>query len=304
MLALPADAARRRLAIGVVGAGRLGSALTAALQAGGYTRLTVASRHPTHARALATRLGADATEAAALVAPCDLVFLAVPDAAIAPLAARLPWRPGQAVVHCSGALGLEVLTAAAATGGLRHGCLHPLQTFAAGTPAPEAPGLFRGIVCGVEADDEALGSLLEAIARDLEARPIRLEGVDRALYHAAAVLVSNDLVALVAAAGRVWILAGLPAAGAPEALGPLLRAAAANVATEPLAQALTGPVARGDVATVQQHLRALEAEPDLRELYRRLALELLRLDLGHPREVVDALRRALVIDEETADGEP
>jgi len=66
------------------------------------------------------------------------------------------------------------------------------------------------------------------------------------------------------------------------------------LARSPPAPALTGPVARGDVVTVQQHLRALEAEPDLRELYRRLALELLRLDLGHPPDVAAALRTALL----------
>ena len=164
----------------------------------------------------------------------------------------------------------------------------------------QAPAWFRGILCGVEAGNAELGNLLEAIAQDLGARPVRLEGVDRGIYHAAAVLASNDLIALAAAATRAWVRAGLPAALARDGLAPLLRAAAENVGGLPLEQALTGPVARGDIATLERNLRALEAEPDLRELYRRLALELLRLDLGHPRNVAAALRTALRDGNETA----
>ena len=262
---------RHTLVFGVLGAGRLGSALAAALQAHGYARIWVASHRPERARALVDRLAANATVPTDLVGHCDGVFLAVPDSAIAALAAGLPWRDGQAVVHASRALGLEALIGATARGAVA-GCFHPLQTFPASAVIEQAPAWFRGILCGVEAGNAELGNLLEAIAHDLGARPVRLEGVDRGLYHAAAVLASNDLIALAAAATRTWVRAGLPAALARDGLAPLLRAAAENVGSLPLEQALTGPVARGDVATVEQHLRALEAEPDLRELYRRLAL--------------------------------
>lgn len=88
----------------------------------------------------------------------------------------------------------------------------------------------------------------------LGAQPFRLEGVDRTLFHAAAVLVSNQVVALASAAGRLWTLAGLPDHLGREALSPLLLAAAANVARLELGNALTGPLAEGDVATVEAHL--------------------------------------------------
>lgn len=279
-------------AVGVLGVGRLGSALAAALTAAGIGQVTVGSRRPDPAQALASALGIKAAPPAVLVERCDLVFLTVPDAAIESAAEDLPWRPGQAAVHCSGALGLEALRAAAARGAAT-GCLHPLQTFPAGGAPTEASGLFRGIVCGIESHDRPLGALLEAIATGLGARVIRLDGIDRALYHAAAVLVSNDVVALTAAATRVWIRAGLPADAAREALAPLLLAAATNVARLPLEKALTGPIVRGDFATVERHLQALEVEPELREIYRRLASELLRLDLGHPPAVSAELRRVL-----------
>ncbi len=290
--ASPTSEPRDSYAIGVLGAGRLGSALAAALTAAGIGHVEVASRRPEQARVLAAALGIEAASAAVLVERCDLVFLTVPDAAIAQAAHDLSWRNGQSVVHCSGALGLAALGAAAARGAAT-GCLHPLQTFPAGGSPAQALALFRGIVCGVESSDTSLGARLDAITASLGARPVRLKGVDRALYHAAAVLVSNDVVALTAAATRTWIQAGLPAGLAREALAPLLLAAAGNVARLPLLQALTGPVARGDVTTVERHLRALEVEPDLRELYRRLALELLRLDLDQPPAVTADLRRVL-----------
>ena len=296
--------ARRALAVGVIGAGRLGSALAGALAAAGYTDLRIATRDPAspteaRTRAVAAALGVEESSSAALVAGSALVFLAVPDRAIAGLAGELTWRAGQGAVHCSGALGLDVLAAAAARGAIA-GCLHPLQTFPGPPDATAGAGLFRGIVCGVEGA-APLGELLVAIAHDLGARSLRLDGVDRALYHAAAVLVSNDVAALMAAATRAWVLAGLPEDAARDALSPLLLAAAANSAAAngahlPLAQALTGPIARGDATTVERHLRALAApggDADLAHLYRALARELLRLDLGHAPEVAAALEVVL-----------
>lgn len=266
--------------IGFIGAGRLAAALGAALRDAGYPVQVVASRDQASATAFGSRLSIQAAAADAVVETCDLVFLTVPDSQIAALAGSLPWRPGQSVVHCSGALGLDALSSAAKRGATP-GCLHPLQSFPSRTPEPAR---LHGIFCGVEAP-EPLGAYLEALATAVGSHSFRLEGVDRRLYHAAAVFMSNDVVALASAATRLWHLAGLPQTLGREALSPLLLSAARNVAALPLREALTGPVARGDVATIEGHLRALEAAPDLRELYRRLAAELLNLDLGHSEEV-------------------
>ena len=255
--------------IGVVGAGRLGTSLAAALTAAGYRAAAIADR--------------DGEAGQTIVRDCEVVFLTVPDVQIAPVCAALPWRAGQWAVHCSGALGIDVL-APAARAGSATGCLHPIQSFPSRQPEPER---FRGIVCGVEASGE-LGSFLERLAHDLGATTVRLEGVDRALYHAAAVFASNAVVALAAAAERTWALAGLPPETAHAALSPLLLGAASNVAALGTVAALTGPVARGDVATVEGHLRALAADPALLDLYRRLGAELLALPLGLPE---DARRR-------------
>jgi len=281
----------RSARVGIVGAGRLGASLGAALRDAGYQVVVVASRSESAARALASALGPGVQAIASVeeaAAHCDAVFLSVPDGEIAAVAASLRPSPGQVVVHCSGALGLDVLAPVRAAGAVP-GCFHPLQSFPSREPEPWR---FRDIVCGVEAASEA-GAFLEQVARDLGARPVRLEGVDRALYHAAAVFASNHLVALAAAAARLWAAAGLPPGEGRRALSPLLLAAARNVAEQDFARALTGPIARGDTATVARHFAALSGDPGLRELYRRLSLELLRLPLGHSAETLAELRRVL-----------
>ena len=289
---------RHRLAVGVVGCGRLGASLALALAAAGYRVVALAGRDPVRAQALAAAIpDARAVVPYVAVRATELVLLAVPDDAVEELASALPWRPGQAVVHCAGALDLAPLAAAAGVGAAT-GCLHPLQAF----PEPGgSPERLRGVAIGVEAAEaggSALGALLEALALDLgAARTLRLESVDRARYHAAAVLASNDVVALAAAAGRAWALAGLPAEQAAPALGPLLAGAAEAVAAlppgKPLAAALTGPLARGDVATVRRHLDALAEDPRLAALYRALGRELLALGLAHPPAVAAELRALL-----------
>jgi predicted short-subunit dehydrogenase-like oxidoreductase (DUF2520 family) len=270
------QAASVRPSLGIIGAGRLGSCLALALERAGYPIAAISSATPQDAAALCAHLTRAVTlDAAELTRHCELVILTVPDGAIAPLAATLPWRAGQAAIHCSGALPLDALDGAADAGALR-GCLHPLQTF----PEPGgSPDRFVGITCGIEAD-APLDARLEAICHALGASSLRLHGVDRASYHAAAVFASNYVVALHAAAARAFAHAGLPADRARSALGPLTLGAATQIAGLPLAQALTGPIARGDVSTVNAHLQSLQRDPALHDLYRSLARTLLELPIA------------------------
>lgn len=266
------------LAIGVIGAGRVGRSLAIALERAGYRVQGIARRTP----------GGPFASAEGLVGSCDLIFLAVPDAALEAVASALPWRAGQGVVHTSGAVGLEVLRAVGERGA-HAGGLHPLQAFPDGDPAPER---FAGITCGIEAPP-ALALLLDAMARRFGARPLRLDGANRALYHASAVFASNFAIALLVAARRAWALAGLPEAAARESLLPLLVGAVDNARELPLERALSGPIARGDADTVSRHLDALGCDRALRELYRALAARLLELELGHTPEARAALRALL-----------
>jgi len=272
--------------IAVLGLGRLGSCLTRALAAAGVTQIAIASRQRSVAEQLASELGdrVHAADASQIAGAADLVFLAVPDAAVRDTCDALPLTAAHAVVHLSGVLGLDCLQSAAERGA-RVGALHPLQAF----PAGSSESRFRGIYTGIEASDAALTGELEAIARALGATPFSLAGVDRAAYHAAAVLTSNYVVALHVAAAEVWRLAGLPPSTARAALAPLTLGAAEAIVERELPQALTGPIARGDVRSVASHLQTLQGDPDHAALYRALARDLLRLPLGLSEETQVAL---------------
>ncbi len=282
--------------IGFVGAGRAGTALARAFAAAGWPVVAIASRTPASAARLAARLPAAIAVPSGehVAAHADLVFLTVPDAAIAPVAGAIPWTPDHAVVHTSGADSLEPL-AAARRAGARVGAFHPLQTFAAPSPDPLAP--FAGVTCAVEAD-AALLPRLEALAVVVGARPLGLPPEARALYHASAAIASNYLVTLIHLAADLWRTFGVPEAEATAALLPLIRGAVANVAAHGAAgPALTGPIARGDAATVERHLRALAtARPELLDAYRALAhatVALARAQAHLAPEAADAVRQTL-----------
>jgi predicted short-subunit dehydrogenase-like oxidoreductase (DUF2520 family) len=272
------DKPKGELAVGVIGAGRVGGALARALGKAGHRVSGVARR----------RSGAGFASPESIVAAADIVFLAVPDGAIQEVADALPWRAGQAAVHLCGALHLDVLRCAAERGA-HAGCLHPLQAFPAGDFVADR---FAGITCGIEGTP-ALSARLDTLARDLGARVLRLDGANRALYHAAAVFASNYAIALLVAARRSWSLAGLPEAEAREALLPLMTGAIENARGLPLERALSGPVARGDSDTVSRHLAALGADADLAALYGALGTQLLELELGHGFELRARLRALL-----------
>jgi len=263
--------------IGVIGAGRLGTTLALALDARGGQVSWVASQDRARAEELSTALThAQAVSAEELCAHASIVVLATPDDALCDLAARLPFRAQQAVVHCSGALELSALDGARGAGAAL-GCMHPIQTF------PVRFGdasRFDGITIGIEASDAALLAWLREACATLGATALVLHGIDRARYHAAAVFASNYVIALHEAAARAFELAGLPRDAARGALAPLTLGAANAAAALPLEQALTGPLGRGDVRTIERHLAALATEPELAELYRSLARRLLKLPLA------------------------
>jgi predicted short-subunit dehydrogenase-like oxidoreductase (DUF2520 family) len=276
--------------VGVLGLGRLGACFARALVAADVKQIAVASRGLAAAQRFAASVGTtvQAVEASQLAEHAELLFLAVPDGQIRPVCDSLPLSAAHSVVHLSGVLGLDCL-AAAAQRGAHIGALHPLQAFPHGAELER----FRGIYMGIEASEPALATALEQIARGLGATPFSLAGVDRAAYHAAAVFAGNYAVALHAAAAEVWQRAGLPLATARMALAPLTLGAAQAIAERELPQALTGPIARGDVASVSSHLQALQGDPEHAALYRALAKELLRLPLGLPTAVQNALIKLL-----------
>jgi predicted short-subunit dehydrogenase-like oxidoreductase (DUF2520 family) len=220
--------------IAVVGAGRLGSALAAALRAAGLS--------------VDGPLGRGADPRAAVVLLC------VPDGEIAAAAGAVGRRADLLVGHCSGATGLEPLA------GHEGFALHPLMT----VPAGAGPGVFAGAGCAIDGATPRALAVAEAMAERLGMRPARVAPEDRAAYHAAASIASNFLVTLEGAAERLAATAGVDRA----LLVPLVRAAVENWAALGAEQALTGPIARGDEATVERQREAvLERTPDLAPLF-------------------------------------
>jgi predicted short-subunit dehydrogenase-like oxidoreductase (DUF2520 family) len=228
----------------VVGRGRVGRSLARAAELAGIEVRTAG-----HDEITAASDGA------------GFVLLCVPDAAIAPAAAEVPEGPGF-VGHVSGAGTLNLLAEAAAKGA-RTFSLHPLQTFADGDTAVDGtPAAIAG------SDREAL-SFARELAATLGMRPFEVAEEDRSAYHAAAAIASNLMVALEESAAE--LLGRLGTDEARELLAPLVLRTAANW-VELGADALTGPIARGDQTTVDGHRAALrERAPELLPLYDVLA---------------------------------
>ncbi|WP_406078066.1 Rossmann-like and DUF2520 domain-containing protein [Micromonospora sp. NBC_00858] len=253
----PASVPSRFLTVGVVGAGRVGAVLGAALAAAGHRVVAVAGGSGASRARLALLLPDVPRRPVAAVAhaAADLLLIAVPDDAlagvVADLADRGALRPGQVVAHTSGAHGLAVLEPAVAVGA-RPLALHPAMTF---TGTPDDLARLAGISYGVTAPAE-LRPLAARLVADLGGVPEWVGEADRPLYHAALAHGANHLVTLVNEATDRLRDAGV--AQPEKVLAPLLRAALEN-ALRLGDDALTGPVSRGDAGTVQRHLARLAA---------------------------------------------
>jgi len=266
--------------------------------------VAVASRTPGSARRLAARpKGCRAVaDPQAVADAADLVFITTPDGAIAEVAAQVRWRPDAWVVHVSGAESLDALEPARRAGAAV-GSMHPLQTFA---DIEHAVAAMPGSTFALEGEGPLLACLRE-MARALGGRAIELRPEDKALYHVAAVLASNYVVTLMDMATGLWQEFGVEQDSAAKALLPLLQGTVDNLRRLGLPDALTGPIARGDLGTVRRHLKALEASaPDMLLAYRELGLRTVpvaealcrkRTRLGRSdgsgRERLEALRRLL-----------
>jgi len=255
-----------------LGTGRVGSALARRLLTQGYSIVSLYNRSMNSCYRLAEQVGAQAaTRAEEATHDADLVFITTPDDAIATVCQAVAdaggWYAGQAVVHCSGALPAQEVLAPAAATGAHVGGLHPLQSFADVETAIEC---LPGSYFGVEADD-ALRPILNAIVAAVGGHILPISPVDKTLYHASAVMACNYVVGIFGVAVHLLQNLGIPATDAEVALLPLLESTVRNLRAVGLPDALTGPLARGDVGTVDRHVRALDKhEPALGDLYRLL----------------------------------
>lgn len=289
--------------IAVFGTGRLAGVLVPALRGARFRVVAVAGRSASAARRVAGRGATVATTSAQRAASqAGWLLLAVPDRALEPLAARLSVARGidwgdRVVLHHAGALGVDPLLALRERGAAI-GLLHPLQVF--GDPRLTVARL-AGSRARVEGDPRAR-RVARTIARALGLitlpPTVARDAASREAYHAAAAVASNDVVALLALAADLMVRSGLEREAALRALVPLTRGTLEQIAAGGLAAALSGPVARGDAATVELHLARLRSvAANDAEAHRLLSLRLLaeteragmRLDVATRRRLVRAL---------------
>ena len=270
-------------AVAVIGAGRLARSMLARLGPAGYPVLSVASTRLATARSAVRglRRARATTSLRRAVEPAELILLAVPDRSIRGVAEKLAaigsvdWS-SRIVLHHAGALGLAPLTALHAVGA-SVGLLHPLQCLGS---SDRAAAVLPGSRARIEGDRRAR-TAASRLARALGLVPLplrELSAADRTAYHAAASLLSNDLLALLSLGVDLLMSIGLTRRVAIEALLALSRGTLSQVEGGDLSAALTGPVARGDIATLKAHLERLaQGHAEDPEIHRLLSLRLTRL---------------------------
>jgi predicted short-subunit dehydrogenase-like oxidoreductase (DUF2520 family) len=266
------------LKTGFIGAGTTGTALAVRLSQKGWPVVAVSSRTLSSAQKLAglvpncqvchTPQGvADAAE---------LVFITTPDDVITQVCDEVQWHEGQSVVHCSGAHSVDILEPAKKLGAAV-GSFHPLQTFA---DVDQAVENLPGSTFALEAKEPLLSTLKELTSL-LNGHWVELKPGDKVLYHAAAVFACNYLVTLVKLALDLWLDFGVSPEEATRALLPLLKGTIKNIDTIGLPDCLTGPVARGDLGTIERHLSSLEARnSSLLTTYKELGLQTIPIALA------------------------
>ena len=278
-------------AIGLIGPGRAGVGLALALARAGYS-VRLHGRNKKGLPAPLTLTVGDGRKPPPWLGETDVVILTVRDDAITPLATSLANSRAiserHVVLHLSGVQGQEAL-GPLVTSRAALGSFHPLQTIV-------EPELAAGRLTGAWAAVEGMPRAVEAgerIAKDLGMRPFRIATKSKAIYHAGAVFASNYLVVVEAIAQRLLRHAGLSDADAWAALRPLVEGTFENLSRHEPREALTGPVVRGDTATIVRHLESLAV--DDAKLYRalgRAALELAQkqgMDEATAEKVAEAL---------------
>jgi predicted short-subunit dehydrogenase-like oxidoreductase (DUF2520 family) len=282
--------------IAIVGAGSLASFLAVALDAAGFTITEIVARASPQsrrkARKLAVRVGAQAVTASSAALDAALLWFCVPDreirGAACALADRLVARAAQNVkirfaLHSSGALSSREL-APLRTAGAKVASVHPLMTFVAGA----RPSLI-GVPFAVEGDAAAT-RVASRIVRQLGGESFALPASRKAAYHAWATMTSPLLLAYLVTLEEAARAAGFSRQAARRASLPIIRQTLANYSRLGPARSFSGPLVRGDAATVAKHLAALKKQPGPRAVYVALAQAALR---GLPVKNRDELKRWL-----------
>lgn len=257
----------------IIGAGPVATAVAGSLRLGGVPVLGLWARRAAQARAAGSIAGVAAFSSAPpdILLESDVVILAVRDQVIGEVAEMLLGtglvNKRHVLLHCAGAVSSTDALGAVSDKVAGIGTLHPLAAIADGKDGMRA---LKGTVFGIEGD-EVGRTMATRLVTSIGGVVLPLDGSQMASYHAAAALASNYVVAAIDAAAAVLSAAGIPADRAALALVPLAEGALKNVSAHGTTAGLTGPVRRGDAATIQRHLEALRGRPELAEIYRALA---------------------------------
>ncbi len=241
----------------------------------------IASRDPNRAGEAARFIGTETVSYPELVRRAERIIIAVADDAVH-CVAQLLGQSGMdrgTVLYTCGSLGTLTIE------GVSCGMLHPLQTIAS---VEQGVGSLPGSTFAISGDAEATAWAGEMV-RVLDGRALRIRPGSAAIYHAAAVMASNYVTAMMASAVELMDAAGVGEEEALTALAPLLRTSVENTLTLGPRPALTGPIQRGDAATVARHLAALrEASEETQALYRAAGRQALRV-AAHPNAEIERL---------------
>lgn len=263
---------QKRLSIAIIGPGKLGTALALALRGGGYRIAEVVTRDGSKnskaAESFARKLGAHFSSLSSVKLAADVAWICVPDDAIAAvarqLAKRKEWRE-KIVLHSSGALSSEELRWLKQRGAAI-GSAHPMMTF-----ADHAPVEWKGIPFAIEGDPAAV-TFAGDVARKLELDVFTISARSKPLYHAVGSFASPIFVGLLSTAERVARAAGV-SKPPREIMGRILQRTVDHYLKGGTVAAFSGPMQRGDLATVRSHLENLRRVPGALEIYTLLAME-------------------------------
>jgi predicted short-subunit dehydrogenase-like oxidoreductase (DUF2520 family) len=290
--AVSKQTASQHPSISIVGPGNFGSTLALVLSKAGHRIQMIAvrpgSKRMRQARALSGRIGARLIVAASQPLEGHVIWIAVPDDKIARVAQELAssgkWK-GKLVFHSSGALTSDEL-AALRVKGARVASVHPMMTFARGEVPPMA-----GVAFALEGDAAAVRAA-RSIVRTLGGNPFVIQKQDKRLYHVFGSFASPLVIALMATMEEVALAAGIRRRDITPIMAPLLQQTLRNYLKHNAAAAFSGPLARGDVATLRKHLIALRGLPRVKKLYLALGNAALQnLPVKNKANLAKALRK-------------
>ncbi|MBF0120873.1 MAG: DUF2520 domain-containing protein [Desulfobacterales bacterium] len=273
----------------IIGCGKVGTALGKFLKNCGYIPFGVASKSLSSAKKTGEIIGTSfyTDNPLEITIKSDIVFITTPDIIISKLCDEISnnkgFREGTFVFHCSGSISSLALSSAKSCGAII-GSIHPLQSFAS---KENLTNPFEDIIIAIEGEKEAV-ERAKIISMDLGARAINIETSAKTLYHAAAVISSNYLVTIIDAAFQLLEASGISKDDAFNVLCPLIKGTLSNIEKIGTINALTGPISRGDINTVERHLSEINSKlPQLTSLYKTLGLytvEIAKKNIGSSKD--------------------